>query len=190
MPPSAKSIPNLLTTLRLLLLPLLWWLALSERTVWLGIGIAIAGITDKLDGVLARRLKATSAWGSRFDSMADHLLFGSMLVWMVLLRADFIREQAVPILVWIVLGIASFLVGWFKFRRVADLHLDSARRAVFLSYLFMIHLLVFEEYSLPFFYLAVAANILGASETLLVLLTRDRVDEHIGTILSGPGRRG
>ncbi|HEV2129897.1 MAG TPA: CDP-alcohol phosphatidyltransferase family protein [Longimicrobiaceae bacterium] len=190
MSPSAKSIPNLLTALRLLLLPLLWWLVLTERTVWLGVGIAIAGITDKLDGVLARRLNATSAWGSRFDSMADHLLFGSMLVWMVLLRPEFIREQAVPIVVWIVLGIASFLVGWFKFRRVADLHLDSARRAVFLSYLFMIHLLVFEEYSRLFFYVAVAANILGASETLLVLLTRDRVDEHIGTVLSGRGRHG
>lgn len=184
MPPSAKSIPNLLTALRLLLLPLLWVLALAERSLLLGVGIALAGITDKLDGVLARRLNAITAWGSHFDSLADSLLFISMMAWLVLLRPEFIREQAVPILIWIALGLASYVVGWIRFRRVADLHLYSAKTAVFLGYLFIIHILVFEDYSRPFFYLTIGACIVGAAETLLVLLIRNRVDEHIGTILS------
>lgn len=180
---SLKAIPNLLTALRILLLPVLWALALTGYEVLLAVGIAVAGSTDKLDGVLARRLNATSTWGSHFDSLADGLLFASMMSWLVLLRPEFIREQAVPILVWIALGIASYLVGWLRFRRFADLHLYTAKTAVFLGYLFIIHILIFPDYNRPFFYLTIGMCILGAGETLLVLLTRDRVDERIGTIL-------
>lgn len=55
-----RSLPNLLTGARLLLVLLLWVLALRGEAVWVGIGVAAAWATDALDGFLARRLNAAT----------------------------------------------------------------------------------------------------------------------------------
>src|SRR5215218_108248 len=69
-----STVPNQLTALRLAMLPVLWVLALLGRPVWLGIGVMVASVTDMLDGWLSRRWNQTSEFGSRLDSIADHLL--------------------------------------------------------------------------------------------------------------------
>lgn len=50
-----------LSALRLLALPILWALALSQKPVALGIGLGLAGFTDVLDGPVARRNSAKAA---------------------------------------------------------------------------------------------------------------------------------
>lgn len=188
-----KSIPNLLTAMRVVLVAMLWIPALMGEAVVVGVGLAVAGLTDTADGILARRLHAASSLGSRYDSIADHLLFASVLGWLVLLRPAFIQEQATLLLIWIGIGLVSLVVGWLRFGRFADLHLYSAKVAVVLGIIFAVHALVFDEYSRGFFRLAIAVAILAATEMLLVQITRDRIDERIGSILSdcfGRERRG
>jgi cardiolipin synthase len=176
-------LPNLFTTLRVVLVPVLWVLALLGHARLVGVGLGVAGLTDAVDGFLARRLHAASAQGSRYDSVADHLLFASAVGWVVLLRPDFIRERWLLLSIWIGIGLISFTVGWLRFRRFADLHLYSAKTAVVLGIVFAVQLLSFGEYAEWFFNLTIGMAILAAAETLLVQLTRDRVDEHVGSLL-------
>jgi CDP-diacylglycerol--glycerol-3-phosphate 3-phosphatidyltransferase len=68
------QLPNQLTAIRLALVPLLWILALTEHTFYLGLGVALACLTDALDGIVARKLNLVSDFGARFDSLADNLL--------------------------------------------------------------------------------------------------------------------
>ncbi|NIQ57012.1 MAG: CDP-alcohol phosphatidyltransferase family protein, partial [Gammaproteobacteria bacterium] len=74
--------PNLLSGTRLALIPVLWALALRGDTWAVGIGLVAAGITDVLDGHLARRLNATTAAGAALDSLADNLLIPSGVAWL------------------------------------------------------------------------------------------------------------
>ncbi len=178
-----RSLPNLLTGARLLLIPVLWVLALRGEAAYVGIGVVVAWITDALDGFLARRLEAATPLGSHFDSIADALLFVSALCWIALLYPEFVREQAVPLAVWAAIGGASYLVGWIRFRRLADVHLYSAKAANFVGLAFASWLLVFGGYPAALWYFTLAVGLVGATETLLAVLTQDDPDRPRATLL-------
>ena len=76
-----KYLPNLLTAARLALTPYLFWLMVRHeyRTIipWL----IVIGVTDVVDGFLARRFQASSRLGAYLDPIADKvLLSGTFLV--------------------------------------------------------------------------------------------------------------
>jgi CDP-diacylglycerol--glycerol-3-phosphate 3-phosphatidyltransferase len=80
------NIPNLLTVLRVLLIPvfiLLFYLPFTW-SYWAASGVfAFAGFTDWLDGYLARRLKQSTAFGAFLDPVADKLMVCVALVLLV-----------------------------------------------------------------------------------------------------------
>lgn len=176
------SVPNLLSAVRLGMVPVLWGLALLDRPVAVGIGWAVAGSTDLVDGFLARRAHEVTPLGSTLDSVADHTLSASGLAWLLMLRPELFREQRVPLALWMALALCVLLVSLVKFRRPVDLHLYSGKAAGFLGTLFGISLLVLGGYSPAVFYVVLGAAFLATTEALLILLTRSRVDEHIGSI--------
>jgi phosphatidylglycerophosphate synthase len=180
-----RTVPNQLTASRLALVPVLWVVALLDRPVWLGVGVMLASGTDMLDGWLSRRWNQTSEFGSRLDSVADHLLAISTTLWLVLLRPFFFREQRWPLILWGAFSLFVLLVSWLKFRRVVNLHLYTSKVAVILAFLFGIPLLLLGRYSRLHFWITLAVCVLAAVESLAIILTRDRVDENIGSILRG-----
>lgn len=70
------TVPNLVTFVRLLCLPLFVWLLFGlpsrQAAAWL---LGTLGATDWVDGYLARRLGQTSEFGKKFDPTVDRLLF-------------------------------------------------------------------------------------------------------------------
>lgn len=73
-----RSLPNILSALRLALVPVIGWCVLTGRFTEAGLLFAAAAITDGLDGHLARRLGAESALGAAIDPIADKLLIGTV----------------------------------------------------------------------------------------------------------------
>jgi cardiolipin synthase len=68
------TIPNLLSILRLAGVPLFLWLVLGPKEDGLALAVLmVSGITDWLDGYLARRLNQTSQLGQILDPVADRL---------------------------------------------------------------------------------------------------------------------
>lgn len=77
------NIPNLLTILRLLLVPVvvvLYYLPVGWAHVSAAIFFTLAAITDWLDGYLARNLKQTTKFGAFLDPVADKLMVAVALV--------------------------------------------------------------------------------------------------------------
>jgi CDP-diacylglycerol--glycerol-3-phosphate 3-phosphatidyltransferase len=78
-----RWIPNALTILRILLIPLFIWLAFSStgehHIAWALLVFAVASFTDFLDGYLARKWKVISDFGKIADPLADKLLVLSAL---------------------------------------------------------------------------------------------------------------
>lgn len=82
----ARNLPNLLTFLRVLMIPLV--LVLLDRGAprdcyWAAWVYALAAITDLLDGWLARRRGLVTVIGKFLDPLADKLIVAATLVWMV-----------------------------------------------------------------------------------------------------------
>lgn len=73
----ARDIPNLITILRILLVPPVVLLLLNERFGAALVLFLIAGASDGLDGFLAKRYGWTSRLGGLLDPIADKLLLVS-----------------------------------------------------------------------------------------------------------------
>ncbi|MDA8271691.1 MAG: CDP-alcohol phosphatidyltransferase family protein, partial [Actinomycetota bacterium] len=69
------TLPNLVTLIRLLLIPIFVYLSWSRsRLILGGLLLGLIGATDWIDGYLARRLNQTSTVGKVIDPSADRLL--------------------------------------------------------------------------------------------------------------------
>ena len=75
---------NQLTLLRLLLVPVFALCMLYGLPGWALVTFAVAGATDALDGLLARRLGQPTTLGAWLDPMADKLLLATMFVMLTL----------------------------------------------------------------------------------------------------------
>ena len=75
-----RSAPNLLTLLRICLVPMLVTAVLDKHYA-LGFGLFVAaGLTDALDGLLARLLKQYTMLGEYLDPVADKLLLSTLFL--------------------------------------------------------------------------------------------------------------
>ncbi len=118
------TIPNVITVVRLSLLPMFLWLLFAQddraNAAWL---LAALGTTDFLDGYLARRFNQVSELGKVLDPVADRLLLfvavggilvdGSVPVWFAV--AVLVREALVAgaTLTLAALGARRIDVTWF-----------------------------------------------------------------------------
>jgi cardiolipin synthase len=74
------NVPNLLSFLRILLVPVFLWFLLEELFLAAIAVLAVAGLTDFLDGFLARKLNQTTKLGKMLDPVADRLyIFATLL---------------------------------------------------------------------------------------------------------------
>ena len=74
------TLPNALTLLRLLAIPVVLLLLFMEREVVAVTVFVLAAITDFLDGVIARRWGGASYLGAALDPVADRLMLSSVAV--------------------------------------------------------------------------------------------------------------
>lgn len=192
MQPNRWTVPNLLSLTRLVLVPLLWVFALADLPKAVGGGLVIAAVTDVLDGQLARRLGQTSSFGSKLDAIADVLVNFSSVGWLLVLRPEVVRDHPYFIGVLMTTGVFSLVLGWVRFGRVADFHLNSGRAAGIVGYAFLIDLFLVDRYTQPLFYALMVLAWIVAIEALLLLFTRDSLDERVPSPLlayiSGVGR--
>lgn len=75
------TIPNIVSFVRLLGIPVFWWLLLGKDNVGAAaVLIFVIGWTDWIDGYLARKLNQVSKLGKALDPVADRLMIASAVV--------------------------------------------------------------------------------------------------------------
>jgi cardiolipin synthase len=178
-----RLVPNQLTSVRFITVPVMWIFTFNEQLRYMGIGLLICFVSDLLDGAAARRLNQCSDFGSKFDSLADQLLQISAVFWIVLLMPQIVTENLLLSAVAIGLYGASLLSGLIKFRRLANLHLYSSKAAALFLFFFLIHAFFTGHYSRLLLLLAGALFIISSAETLALQLTSPSVDAGMGSIL-------
>lgn len=68
------TIPNMLSFFRLCLIPVIVWLYCFQKNyLWTSLALVLSGITDVVDGMIARHFDMVSDFGKIFDPIADKL---------------------------------------------------------------------------------------------------------------------
>ena len=144
-----KYVPNMISFMRLMLIIPLMLLVPFELPFM--IIYVIAGVSDMIDGPIARKYNATSQFGAALDGGADVLL-----VLVVVFRIMPVIEISNWVIIWIVIAIimklSSTVIGYIRHRQIIFLHTYAGKFFIFMLFLF------------PVFYLFVEAN------TLLIIL--------------------
>lgn len=104
------TVPNLLSVLRLVLVPVFLVLVVRREDGWAVVTLVVSGVTDFLDGALARRWHQVSRLGQVLDPVADRLfilttvlglaLRGAIPWWLllVIVLRDALLSLTIPVL--------------------------------------------------------------------------------------------
>jgi cardiolipin synthase len=100
------NIPNILTVIRIILVPIYLYLfyTIGENNVlYAGIVFIIAGISDVLDGYIARKYDLTSDIGAALDPLADKLMAFAVLI-------SFTTAKLIPSWVLKIIGLKEIIM--------------------------------------------------------------------------------
>lgn len=100
------NLPNTITTLRFLLIPLfvgVFFSSLEKSLLYSILIFLLAGVTDILDGYIARKYNIITKWGQAMDPLADKLMQLTVLI-------CFTIKQLIPLWVIIIYGAKELLM--------------------------------------------------------------------------------
>ena len=105
------NLPNILTLTRVLLIPFFVIFIINKNFQWAFFTFAIAGITDGIDGLIARITHQRTELGAYLDPIADKLLLSSAFISLAII--EFIPSWLVVIVITRdVIILVGFLVMW------------------------------------------------------------------------------
>lgn len=145
------TVPNLVSFLRILLVPLFWWVLLGGRPTPAALVLVVMGVTDWLDGWLARRLDQVTDLGTLLDPVGDWLMMGSAVLGGMVEMLLPVWAGAVILSRSVVVGLWS---GWMTARRRALEVRRSGKAAITFLYV-----------AIPLFYFS--ADLSGAFGAVL-----------------------
>jgi cardiolipin synthase (CMP-forming) len=156
-----------LSASRLALAAALWLPALMGHGRVVGIGLILAGITDALDGRLARRLGTASRLGARLDASADLALMISAGCWLGILHPALWTDNSTWLVLAALMYIVSSAVSWLAFGRLVDPSQVTGKLAGGLLYGFALVTLLSGAAEPLLLRIALLALALACAETLV-----------------------
>ena len=102
------TVPNLLTVFRMVLIPVFVTLLFYQRFLWALAVFVMAGLTDGLDGLLARRFAQESQLGTILDPIADKLMLVTAFI-VLSMRSVFPQPlpSHLPVPFWVTIAVIS-----------------------------------------------------------------------------------
>jgi cardiolipin synthase len=74
------NVPNGITVFRIFLVPVVIWLIISDQMQWAFFALFVAGVSDALDGYLAKKFGLLTELGAYLDPLADKALLVSIYI--------------------------------------------------------------------------------------------------------------
>jgi len=126
------NIPNSISTLRIISVPLLLLLAFKGARTAFTFVLAASLVMDILDGFLARRLNQQTRLGAQLDSWGDLLTVVAYCIAAFWLRPLALRHNAIYVEVAAAAYVCPILFGFMKFGRLTSYHTRLATVAAYL----------------------------------------------------------
>jgi len=167
---------NLISAIRILIAPLLFVFAFRQMEAWFLGTLIFSGLTDVLDGYIARRLHQVSALGAHLDSWGDFVIYSTMAACAWILWPELTRQ----VIVYYALILCSFvlpaLIGLIKFREFTGYHTWSVKIAVLVT--FAGYIALYAGFAQWPFIIASGLCVIAAMEEILItlVLRHERTD--------------
>ena len=142
------NIPNSLTVVRFLLVPLFIMVFFSSLEASMNYSIYIfivAGLSDVLDGYIARKYQMITKWGQAMDPLADKLMQITVLI-------CFTIKKSIPIWVVSIIGLKELLMivgSLYLYFRKQEIVIPSNRYGKIATIIFYIAI-IFVAFKLPY----------------------------------------
>lgn len=165
-----RHVPMALVALRCLIAAFLVIDALDGKTgLWFVIGFVIAGISDMLDGMVARRYKVVSTIGSAMDGYADVLLYTCILFCIWRVHPGVVKSFFIPILTVGATQVISWLISLFKYSKITSYHTFAGK--FWAVTLFVVTFSIFAfNYAGVFLWIAIIVGVASNIEDMMITL--------------------
>lgn len=127
----------------------------------------LAGLTDVLDGYIARKLKVESILGARLDSVADFFLYGFLVYYLITQYPELLYSQLIFIIIIISIRLINILIGIMKFKKLVMIHTIANKLSGLLVYFLPILLWINIKQSIL---IVLIIALLASIEEMLIIL--------------------
>lgn len=161
-----RHLPNLLSVSRILISMLLLFL-FDNFTAFISFYI-LAGITDVLDGFIARKLKSASSLGAKLDSIGDFFFYSVLIIYLFKEQKEVVNTYWVFIMVIFSLRMLSIIIGVIKFQKLVMIHTIANKISGILIFFIPIFIMLNIDEIIPIILLV---SILASIEEIIMNLT-------------------
>ena len=169
------NLPNAVSFIRILMSPVLLYLAVQLQPEWVLIVLIFTVFTVVLDGFLARILNQITEMGSRLASWGDFIIYSTMAVCAWILWPEILLEDKDYFFIILFSFTAPALIGLIKFRTTTSYHTWAVKLAVAVTVIG--YILLFGGYlDWPFRVAALLSLYAGLEEIAITLIMRQ---EHV-----------
>ncbi|MDG2018256.1 MAG: CDP-alcohol phosphatidyltransferase family protein [Porticoccaceae bacterium] len=176
------SIPNLLSLLRLALVPVLALAAtLNQATLFLWL-MAISLASDMLDGYFARRLHQVTELGARLDSWADMATYAVMILGLYMIWPSIFIEQVIYLIAATLSYVLPVVIALTRFGSFPSYHTWGAKLAAVLvapAY----YLLILYDNQI-FFRMVIIFHVVVALEEIAITFILKQPKTNVASILT------
>jgi cardiolipin synthase (CMP-forming) len=175
---SLINIPNILSFYRILVFPIILWVAFNrQETVFVFLLITNL-ITDILDGWIARRFNMQTEFGARLDSVADVGTYIAAVVGVAVFKSSEFAPHIFSFSLFLSLFILANILSMVKFGRFPSLHLYSWKIGGYIQGFFFFILFAFGFYA-ALYYVMIIWGILSYTEHIVIQLMIPRMQSNM-----------
>ena len=176
------SIPNLLSLLRLTLVPVLAIAAVLNEAVLFLLILAISLFSDMLDGYFARKLKQVTELGARLDSWADMATYAIMIVGLYVMWPAVFDQQFFYLVAASISYVLPVVIALFRFGDFPSYHTWGAKLAALLIAPAFYLLLLNDQQLL--FRAVIIFHVVVAIEEVAITFALKKSETNVASILS------
>ena len=178
---SKLNIANVLTSMRIL--GAIVMLFIKPLTTWFLVIYTVAGITDALDGFVARKMNTFSEFGAKLDSVADLSFYAVMLI-----KILPVLIEKLPKIIWVFVALAlllrlmAYVVAAIKYHKFASLHtwLNKATNVL----IFVVPYLLSTVIAVPYCWICCIIGGLASLEEVFLHLVVKKYNTKIKSVLN------
>jgi CDP-diacylglycerol--glycerol-3-phosphate 3-phosphatidyltransferase len=173
---SPYTIPNLLTALRIALIPVivvLFYMPYHWSDMACGLLFAVVGVTDAFDGYLARKLGQVSPLGAFLDPVADKLIVVTALVLIVSRNPTWYVTLTAAVIIGREIAISALREWMAEIGARSKMQVSGVAKFKTIVQIVGLSMMLFREdlFGLPIYRIGLALTVLAAVLTLWSMIT-------------------
>lgn len=162
-------IVNAITLWRVVMAPLVIFLAIHGDEGLFKWFLAVSFLTDAVDGTLARRYHISSKMGAKLDSIGDDLTILAAFVGMLVFHMALVREEIIPLAVLAGLYLLQMILALKRYGKMTAFHTLLAKTAAVLQAVFLLTLFFWPGAPRIIFYVAAVLTALDLIEEIILI---------------------